>query len=51
LGQRAGVGVNEHTPGLEAGLDVESKDQHELLIGSRVAGQADPALKKHFRGW
>ena len=46
MGQRAGVGVNEHTPREHAAPDVESKDQRELLIGSRVTDQVDIGKKK-----
>ena len=42
----AGVRVNEHTPWGPGGKDVESKDQHELLIGSRLTVQADIGKKK-----
>ena len=39
------VGVNEHTPGPRTVLDIESKDQRELLIGCRVTSQVDIGLK------
>jgi hypothetical protein len=45
---QAGVGVNEHTPPGVRGCtqNVESKDQRELLIGSRVTQQVDKRAKK-----
>jgi hypothetical protein len=36
--EQAGVGVNEYTAGQPILLHVESKDQRELLLGSRVTG-------------